>query len=182
MKPPVILYSVYISGNRVFIKNRWNAFQRAPYHQDILIRRNLRRCCNTPPSSFTLYQDTQCVHTGRWCQQSTEDSSVIQFVTNVTVYRNFTSSAFIELLGIFYFIVVWSCLNRHNFIPANLLNADNKLSRSACHRLQAVVRVTAGPRFFIVCNAHNGTVFFHSTQILGLLCSEFFLQYGLRYI
>jgi len=45
------------------------------------------------------------------------------------------------------------------------------------------VRVTAGPGIFIVCNEDNGKVFFiYSTQILGLLCSEFFLQYGLWYI
>ena len=162
-----MVYSVYISGNRVFIKNRWNAFQRAPYHQDILIWRNLWWCCNTLPSSFTLYQDTQCLHTGQWCQQSTENFSVIQFVTNVRVYRILTSSAFIELLVMFCFIVVGSCPNPLKFIHLNLLNAANKLSRSACHRLQAVVRVTAGPRFFIGCKADNGTAFLYSTQILS---------------
>ena len=81
--------------------------------------------------------------------KGTEDFSVIQFVTNVTVCRIFISSAFIELLVIFCFIVVRSCLNPLKFIHLNLLNAANKLSRSACHRLQAVVRVTAGPRFLL---------------------------------
>jgi len=44
------------------MKPRTNAFQRARYHQDNLISRNLLRCCKTPASSFTMYHDTQRVH------------------------------------------------------------------------------------------------------------------------
>jgi len=48
--------------------------------------------------------------------------SVIQHVRSVNVYRIFTSSVFIQLLEIFYFVVVGSCPNRHNFICLNLPN------------------------------------------------------------
>jgi len=34
----ILLYLVYISRKREFIKNPTNTFQRARYHQDILIR------------------------------------------------------------------------------------------------------------------------------------------------
>jgi hypothetical protein len=68
----------------------------------------------------------------------------------------------VELLEIFYFIFVGSCLNRHNFIHLNQLKTSNKLSCYSWDRLQAVC-CAEHPQvqdFFIVCNADNSTVFF----------------------
>jgi hypothetical protein len=77
---------------------------------------------------------------------------------------------------------VGNFLNGHKFIHLNPLNTANKLSCSLWDIPQAVVRVTAGPGVFIVCTADNANAFCHSTQTLALLCSEFFLQYGLKCI
>jgi len=170
----ILLYPVYISRNREFIKNRTNAFPRARCHQDKLISRNLLRCCKTPASSFTMYHDTQRLHTGQF--------SVIHYVTKVTVYRIFTLSAFIELLGIFYLIVVGSCLNRHTFIHLNLLNTANKLSvlhEIDCRLLSGSPQ---GQEFLLCATQIMVKYFFHSAQLLGLLCSDFCPQYGLSYI
>ena len=77
--------------------------------------------CTTTHSAHTPFDDVS---------KGIEDFSVIQYVTNVTVYRIFTLSAFIELLDIFYSIVVGSYLNRHSFIHLNMHNTANKLSCS----------------------------------------------------
>ena len=71
--------------------------------------------CTTTHSAYTPVDNVS---------KDTEKFSLIQYVTSVTVYRIFTSSVFIELLEIFYFVVVGS-LNRHNFILLNLPNTAN---------------------------------------------------------
>jgi hypothetical protein len=176
-----MLYPVCISRNRGFIKNRTKVFQRARYHQDNLIRRNLRWCCNTTLSSLSLYHDTRRVHTGRWYQQR-----YWGFLCHPVCYERHCLSnlyfiSFHRIVRDILFHCCVSWIDTVSFISICLTLSIN------CHVLHEIDSrllcvSSAGPGFFVVCNADNGTVFFHSTQVLGLLCSEFFLQYGLRYI
>jgi hypothetical protein len=161
MKLPVTLLIILcIAAQTEFIKNRTKEFQTPRcYHQDILIGRNLRPCCNTAPSrctaTHTAYTPVDDISKG------TEGLSVIQCVTNVTNYRKFTSSAFIELLAIFFHL--------------NPLNTANKLSCSSWDIPQAVVRVTAVPGVSIVCTADNATAFCHSTWYTDISFTVFWV-------
>jgi hypothetical protein len=130
MKLPVTLLVILcVAAQTEFIKNRKKEFQTPRcYHQDNLIGRNLQPCCNTAPSRCTA---THSAYTPVGdISKGTEGLSVIQYVTNVTNYGKFTSSAFIELLAIFCLFVVGNFLNGHKFIHLNPLNTANKLSCS----------------------------------------------------
>jgi hypothetical protein len=113
-----------------FIKNRRRRFKR---HLIIKIFLSGEIYCGVATHHLRVSHCTT-THSARIpvddVSKGTEDFSVIQYVTNVTVYRIFTSSASKELLDIFYFIVVGSYLNRHSFIYLNMLNTANKLSCS----------------------------------------------------
>jgi hypothetical protein len=91
-----------------FIKNRRKRFKRhviikiflsGEIYCGVATHHHRVSHCTTTHSAHTPVDDVS---------KGIEDFSVIQYVTNVTVYRIFPSSAFIELLDIFYAIVVGS--------------------------------------------------------------------------